>query len=421
MITVVAMRSAHTPLRKLAALGCVLTMLAASGRCHAEDPILAVSGSVEPVVAGTQAHFGFTALNPSSSPLSWQFPSEISCRCISPQTSNYLTARLLEPAQTSSVSIPPGGFARADYALPLPQNLSGEVIVEFCGLALNRIVLTVQQPPAGALAAGPNTPLWKRLLRDAEPQEAGELSEPGRFFKEHVFGYEPFYFIAGLESPNAKFQVSFKYRVLNVAGALAKKAPALAGLHLAYTQTSLWDWNSESRPFYDSSYKPELLYSWDELVGGKPGGWFRCDLQGGVQHESNGKSGVDSRSLNIAYLRPTFVFGRDDYLQFTLIPRVWTYVTSLSENPDLEDYRGYGDLRAVLGWQRGLQISALGRIGDDGDHGSLQFDVTYPMMRRFRGSFSLYLHAQYFTGYGESLLGYRERSSVFRAGISLYR
>ena len=75
----------------------------------------------------------------------------------------------------------------------------------------------------------------------------------------------------------------------------------------------------------------------------------------------------------------------------------------------------------MLGWQRGLQISALGRIGDDGDHGSLQFDVTYPMMRRFRGSFSLYLHAQYFTGYGESLLGYRERSSVFRAGISLYR
>jgi len=195
----------------------------------------------------------------------------------------------------------------------------------------------------------------------------------------------------------------------------------MKGLHLAYTQTSLWDWNAASRPFYDSSYKPEVLYSWDRLVGGGPTNWFRLDLQGGVQHESNGKSGDDSRSLNIVYFRPTLVFGRDDTLQLKLIPRVWAYVGDLEDNPDLPDYRGHADLRAVLGWPRGFQVSALGRLGDDGDHGSLQFDATYPMMRMLGGSFSWYLHAQYFTGYGESLLGYRERSSMFRVGISLYR
>jgi outer membrane phospholipase A len=40
---------------------------------------------------------------------------------------------------------------------------------------------------------------------------------------------------------------------------------------------------------------------------------------------------------------------------------------------------------------------------------------------RMAGSFSLYLQAQYFTGYGESLLGYKQRSDIFRAGFALYR
>lgn len=415
------MQTVAIPKRLLALLGSVLPLLLALDQGSATEPTLAISGLSAPVVSGRAASFWLIALNPSGTPISWNFPSDIPCRLVSFQNPTNVTARLSDATLGSPLSIEAAGFRRANYLLPVPETLVGEVTLEFDHLPLNRILLVVVKPPAETAVATPALPPWKKWLRDAEPQDAGDLREPGRFFKEHIFGYEPFYFIAGTESPNAKFQVSFKYRLLNESGALAKKAPALTGLHLAYTQTSLWDWNSESRPFYDSSYKPEVLYAWERLAGGEQTQWFRLDLQGGVQHESNGKSGDDSRSLNIAYLRPTFVFGRDDYLQLTLIPRVWVYADDLADNPDLEDYRGYADLRVVLGWKRGLQVSALGRMGDEGDHGSLQFDITYPMMRVFRGSFSLYLHAQYFTGYGESLLGYRERSSMFRAGISLYR
>jgi len=68
-----------------------------------------------------------------------------------------------------------------------------------------------------------------------------------------------------------------------------------------------------------------------------------------------------------------------------------------------------------------LQLSALGRVGDDANRGSLQLDVTYPLMKILWGNSSLYLQAQYFTGYGESLLLYRLRSDVYRFGFAIYR
>ena len=51
----------------------------------------------------------------------------------------------------------------------------------------------------------------------------------------------------------------------------------------------------------------------------------------------------------------------------------------------------------------------------------MQLDLTYPLMRLLGDSFTLYLQAQYFSGYGESLLRYNEHSSSFRIGLALYR
>jgi outer membrane phospholipase A len=188
---------------------------------------------------------------------------------------------------------------------------------------------------------------------------------------------------------------------------------------VAYTQISLWDWNKASAPFFDSSYKPEFLYRYEGLLGKRKEDWFHLDLQTGIQHESNGKDGDNSRSLNIAYFRPTITVDITHQAQLTLIPRAWLYVGDTSDNPDIARYRGYADLRAML-TIRGLQVSALGRFGEHGDRGSVQLDVTYPLMNLWN-NFSVYLHAQYFDGYGESLLEYNKRSSSVRLGFSLYR
>ncbi len=372
------------------------------------------------VTAGNQVSVWVNALNASTTELSWVFPQTIERKMISPQ-GTFDGSLELRSAESKAVLSAPGTFVRREYVATVPNEISGQVVMEFPGLNVNRAVLDVRI--AGGDAGMPRKEgksAFNRYIKEAEPDAPGKGSEPGIFFKEHISGYEPMYFIAGTKSPNAKFQVSLAYQLLNNEGSLAEKAPALKGFHLGYTQTSLWDWNAASSPFYDTSYKPELFYVWKNVTRAQPDNWWQLDLQGGLKHESNGKDGTDSRSLANAYFRPTLTVGRDDGLQLALQPRVWTYLGDLSDNPDIADYRGYADLRLVAGWKRGLQLSALGQMGQNGNHPGLQLDLTYPTMRFF-GSFSLYLDVQYFTGYGESLLGYNRKSDELRVGFSLFR
>lgn len=233
------------------------------------------------------------------------------------------------------------------------------------------------------------------------------------------------YVIGGWEDPNVKFQVSFKYRIFNAdrthPGWLVRKAPALANLYFAYTQTSLWDISAPSSPFYDNSYKPEFFYQWRQVDQQKWADWFTLDLQGGLQHASNGKDGSDSRSLNVFYVMPTFYFGDTDQFHVRFGPRVWTYIGSLSDNPDIADYYGYVQLRGMVGWADGVQLAVASNIGNGFNRANAQIDLTYPLFHLGGRSLAVYANLQYFIGYGESLLGYNERSSAFRAGFSLWR
>jgi phospholipase A1/A2 len=383
-----------------------------------QDVTLTLTVASETVAAGGNVSVWLNALNASSNEIAWTFPTTIQQQIISPQGA-FDGSLELRSAETNKILIAPGAFVRREYVFAMPDEITGQAVLEFTGLKVNRAVLDVQAPVLMPAPEKKTNSLLTRFFKEVEPEAPGKY-EPDRFFKEHISGYEPMYFIAGAKSPNAKFQISFAYQLLNHNGFLATNMPVLQGFHIAYTQTSLWDWNAPSAPFYDTSYKPEFFYAWENVTRGESTNWFQLDLQGSLKHESNGKSGADSRSVNIAYLRPTLTLGRDDGLQLTLQPRVWTYLGDLSDNPDIADYRGYADLRTIVGWKRGLELSALCRMGKDGNHQSAQLDLTYPTMKFF-GSFSLYLDVQYFTGYGESLLGYNKKSDELRVGFALFR
>jgi phospholipase A1/A2 len=366
----------------------------------------------QPVLAGGTISVWLVFLNTSDHQLSRSYPSTLDLRLRTGTTDQVVPMQLRKSAEAGEVTIPPGGYGRREYSSVLPAGLVGPVVLSVAGIAANPIVVEVEKPQA--VATAPES--------EAPPQD-GDESDAQKYFKEHMFGYEPFYFIAGTKSPNAKFQISFKYRFFSEQGSLAKQYPALKGLHFAYTQTSLWDWSGPSAPFLDSSYKPELFYVKEQVDGGRWGEGVRLDLQGGLQHESNGKAGADSRSLNLAYIQPTFV-GKAGRLRLSLAPRAWVYLGSLDDNPDIAKFRGYVGMRAIAEWTDDWQLSATGRVGDAWNRGSLQLDLSYRLtsMRWLSENLApLYLYLQYFWGYGETLLRYNDRTSSIRAGFALFR
>jgi len=236
---------------------------------------------------------------------------------------------------------------------------------------------------------------------------------------DNLYGFEPFYFLYGWDPKNIKFQISFKYRVLNPHGSIGKKWPWLADFYFGYTQTSFIDLESPSDAFLDTSFKPEFLYSQKELRNRPASILSRLGLEAGIQHESNGKSGNASRNLNILYAKPYLYFGNVEKHHFTFAPKVWIYIGNLSENPDIADYKGYFDLELKFGKPDSLELRSNLRQGSEG--GSVQIDFTYPFRILTFGNFNGYFQAQYFSGYGETLLLYNQKDSQFRVGFALYR
>ena len=248
--------------------------------------------------------------------------------------------------------------------------------------------------------------------------------EPDRFnrFASKLSPDEPLYFVLGWrDGTNAKFQLSFKYRFVNPEGQLTDDVPFFGHVYFGYTQTSLWDLDSDSKPFFDTSYRPSLFYREESLHEWDDGrGWWWGQI--GIEHESNGQGGEDSRSLNIVYVQPVLELDRAlGTAHLTVAPRVWAYLGSLDDNPDLPDYRGYGELRLAVTGRSEWQVAAIARIGTSGK-GSVQADFTYPLDRLFLRTFDAFFHVQVFNGWGESLRTYDQRLPwQIRIGVAAIR
>jgi outer membrane phospholipase A len=384
-------------------------------------PVLVVPTA--PVAAGGPVSVWLAALNASDRAVTYAFPGSLDVRLRPGGADRSVSATLRNAGEAGDTAVPPGAYVRREYVIRLPEGLEGQVVLSVPAIAANAVALDVRQADVVARATEAPPAEAGKALAEPPASPAGDAAESAavEFFREHFSGYQPLYFIVGGDYPNAKFQISFKYQLFSNKGPLAQKLPALKGLHLAYTQTSLWDLTSSSKPFVDTSYKPEVFYAMQRVDGGHWADWLRLDLQAGLQHHSNGKSEADSRSLNSAYFEPTLTVGNRDDFHFSVAPRVWAYLGSLDENPDIKDYYGNVGVRSTLGWGKGLLLSATGRFGDDANRGALQLDLSYPLMRFLYGNVALYLYAQYFNGYGESLLRYNERTSAFRLGFALFR
>jgi phospholipase A1/A2 len=238
-------------------------------------------------------------------------------------------------------------------------------------------------------------------------------------YLDNMVAYEPIYFLRGIDPEKSKFQLSLKYRFINPSMSIARKHPWIQGFYLAYTQTSFWDLASYSKPFNDTSYKPEVFFVSPNLFSGRgPAHFF---LQIGGQHESNGKEEDSSRSTNIIYVYPIFAFlHQKTGYGIMIAPKIWKEVdNSNSGNPDLYHYRGYFDLGFKFGKADGAVFETHWRLASKGN--SFRADLSFPLERIISTHLKIYLHAQYVDSLAESMLHYQDRTHALRIGFSIVR
>jgi len=295
---------------------------------------------------------------------------------------------LLLPARAAGE---PQGVRRR-YAATMPSRAGGPATLSLSDYGSNAIAVVVARSDA-----------VQRLTGRGQAVEEPPLSEE-----------DPVYFALGAhQGANARFQLSFKYRLFDPTSGYGAEQPWLVGFYFGYTQTSLWDLSADSKPFHDTAYRPSFFWKWQRFDEHT---WID-GARVGFEHESNGQAGETSRSINTLFVRPEWRWSvGSGTLEFT--PKVYTYLSS-HENPDIARYRGYVDWRVRHDAGGQWITTAVARVGT-ARKGSLLVD----MSRRTRdvrvGPLSGYLHLQYFNGYGESILDYNlRRPWQFRVGLAI--
>lgn len=204
-----------------------------------------------------------------------------------------------------------------------------------------------------------------------------------------------------------KFQLSLKSKVAE------DLFNTNADLWFGYTQQAHWQVYNEdnSRPFRGTDYQPEIFLTQPVTANLPFGGRLRM-LGVGAVHHSNGRSDPISRSWNRAYLMAGAEWGK-----LSIVPRLWARVNNESDdsedNPDIEDYLGYGDIKFLYDLPKQQSLSGTLRYNPSTNKGAAQIDYVYPLSENVNG------YVQLFQGYGESILDYDHENTAIGFGIVL--
>lgn len=214
-----------------------------------------------------------------------------------------------------------------------------------------------------------------------------------------------------LDDTEAKFQISIKVP-LNYSSLITDGD----GIYFGLTLQSWWQLYSDniSKPFRETNYQPEFFYltplNWHPFDG-------NTGLSLGIEHQSNGRSQLLSRSWNRVYAN--FLFEKNN---FALAFKPWWRIeedekdfefdSDGDDNPDIDDYMGHFELSLAYKWRK-YELSFKGRENFAEHHGGLELGFTFPLWGKLRG------YLQYTDGYGESLIDYNHNQQRFGLGIAL--
>ena len=261
-----------------------------------------------------------------------------------------------------------------------------------------------------------NKVISKKLdpLEDKESQATIEQMLSSSF---NIYAYKENYFLPisydskkreDRKQNEAKFQLSikkpFSYNFFGLNETI----------NFGYTQTSWWQIYANSAPFRETNYQPEIF-----MVIPHPSE-ENSTIKGykvGFIHESNGQGGNKSRSWNRLYLETYLQLGN-----LFITPQVWYRIPEKDEddnNPDIDDYLGYGDLKFFYAYKDhtfNLLLRNNLKFNDE-NKGFAELNWTFP----FPNTKDTFGFVQVSNGYGDSLIDYDQEISRFSFGISLSR
>ncbi|ARQ99954.1 MULTISPECIES: phospholipase A [Campylobacter] len=204
------------------------------------------------------------------------------------------------------------------------------------------------------------------------------------------------------KSISSQFQISLKKLIFDDLLGFDER------YYFAYTQISWWDLYSDSAPFYETNYQPELFV---EIPLNYPN---LANLKFGFLHDSNGKDDELSRSWNRVYVAVDFKLDN-----LTITPRVYKRIPDKKDdNPKIQNYKGRGDINLDYHMDNGSIFKAVFTNNlkfDKTNKSSLELGYLYPIKNGF------YLYLSGFSGYAKSLQSYDKYQNAINLGIAFTR
>jgi len=221
--------------------------------------------------------------------------------------------------------------------------------------------------------------------------------------------YKDNYFITGIPTnstptkynSDVKYQISFKQLLFK------KTFSKNSYLFLTYTQKAFWDIYRESSPFKEMNFNPGLGI-------GKPiirDNHLKGFLIFMIEHESNGRDSIHSRSWNNISLNYITKIGSNTEVSI----KGWIPFLYKKSNPDLIEYIGLSEVKFTHHIiPKRLLFDITLRKGLSWDwKGAIQTQILYNPFKKSNQYFVL----EWFNGYAESLENYSDYVSMIRFGI----
>lgn len=221
--------------------------------------------------------------------------------------------------------------------------------------------------------------------------------------------YKDNYFIAGTTiggkptatNSDVKFQVSIAQRLTK------STLPFNTYLYLFYSQKCMWNVFENSMPMRDFNFNPGIglakhLFVKNRYVG-------KVTLM--IEHESNGRDGIESRSWNKVSLAGNIFIDPN----FMVHGKAWIPIIDGQNNQDILYYSGIyqvGTTYTTPNKRFGFALTMVKRKG-----WNLKYNTIWEVNYRIFKDENQFLFLQYYNGYGENLLDYNQYHSRLRIGL----